>query len=165
MTAPSAPVESAWAAWPLDREIVISRVLDAPREAVFDAWTDPEQLGQWFGPSGLTIQTHAIDVREGGVWRFDMVGADVRYDNRMTFLRIHRPNLIEVEHGPDKDDAPGKFRMLVTFDQQSNGKTVLTLRQMHPSRAHRDAGIGFGAVEFGGQTLDKLARHLAARKA
>jgi uncharacterized protein YndB with AHSA1/START domain len=164
MTDSSARTESAWAAWPLDREIVLSRVIDAPRELVFDAWTDPEQLAVWFGPKGLTIETHEIDVRVGGVWRFDMVGSDVRYDNRMTFLRIDRPRLIEVDHGSDKDDDPRKFRMLVTFDEQTDGKTVLTLRQMHPTRAHRDAGIGFGAVEFGYQTLSKLADHLAARK-
>lgn len=156
--------KSAWAAWPLDREIVLSRVIDAPRDSVFDAWIDPEQLAEWFGPNGLAIETHEIDVREGGVWRFDMVGADVRYDNRMKFLRIERPRLIEVDHGSDKDDDPGKFRMLVTFDEQTDGKTVLTLRQMHPTRAQRDGGIGFGAVEFGYQTLDKLAAHVAARK-
>jgi hypothetical protein len=56
------------------------------------------------------------------------------------------------------------FRMLVTFDVQADGKTVLTLRQMHPTRDRREAGIGFGAVEFGYQTLDKLADHLAARR-
>jgi uncharacterized protein YndB with AHSA1/START domain len=159
----SAWAGSAWAAWPLDREIVLARVIDAPRESVFDAWTDPEQLPAWFGPKGLTIETHEIDVREGGVWRFDMVGSDVRYDNRMTFLRIERPRLIEVDHGSDKDDDPRTFRMLVTFDEQADGKTVLTLRQMHPTRAHREAGVGFGAVEFGYQTLDKLADHVAAR--
>ena len=164
MTDSSAQTTSAWAAWPLDREIVLARVIDAPRESVFDAWTDPEQLAVWFGPRGLTIETHESDIRVGGVWRFDMVGDDVRYDNRMTFLRIDRPRLIEVDHGPDKDDDPRKFRMLVTFDEQTDGKTVLTLRQMHPTRALRDAGVGFGAVEFGGQTLDKLADHLAARK-
>ncbi|HEY9214177.1 MAG TPA: SRPBCC family protein [Ancylobacter sp.] len=166
MTDSSTQTESAWAAWPLDREIVLSRVIDAPRDSVFDAWTDPEQLVVWFGPKGFTIETHEIDIRVGGVWRFDMVGPNgVRYDNRMTFQRIERPRLIEVDHGSDKDDDPGKFRMLVTFDEQTDGKTVLTLRQMHPTRAQRDAGIGFGAVEYGAQTLDKLADHMAARKA
>ena len=82
----------------------------------------------------------------------------------MIFLRIDRPRLIEVDHGADKDDDPGKFRMLVTFDVQTDGKTVLTLRQMHPTRAQRDAKVGFGAVEFGGQTMDKLAEHLAGRR-
>lgn len=155
---------SAWAKCPLDREIVLARVLDAPRALVFDAWTDPDQITAWFGPAGMTIETHEIDIREGGTWRFDMVAADgTRYDNRMTFLRVERPHRIEVDHGSDVDDDPGRFRMLVTFDEQSDGKTVLTLRQLHPTRARREGAIGFGAVEFGGQTLDKLAKHLAAR--
>lgn len=156
--------ESAWAAWPLDREIVLARVIDAPREEVFDAWADPEQIVTWFGPQGMTIETHEIAVREGGVWRFDMIRPDgFRWDNRMTFLRIDRPRLIEVDHGPDKDNDPNTFRTLITFEEQSNGKTVLTLRQMHPTRAQRDRGVGFGAVEFGYQTLDKLAAHVAVR--
>jgi len=165
MTDGSTQKGSAWAAWPLDREIVFARVLEAPSEIVFEAWTDPEQLEAWFGPDGLSIQTHEIDVREGGLWRFDMVGSGgVRHDNRMIFLRIDRPRSIEVDYGSDKDDDPGRFRMLITFDEQSDGKTVLTMRQMHPTRAQREATIGFGAVEFGGQTLDKLAGHLRARR-
>ena len=153
--------ESAWADWPIDREIVISRVIDAPRDIVYAAWTDPDQIQKWFGPEGMTIETKEIDLRPGGVWRFDMVAPDgTRYTNRMVFLRIEPPTLLEVEHGSDQDIDPGKFRMLVTFDEQSNGKTVLTLRQMHPSKERRQAGIGFGAVEYGGQTLEKLARHV-----
>lgn len=158
--------DSAWAGWPLDREIVFARVLDANREMVFAAWTDPTQLPSWFGPTSMAIDTREIDIREGGVWRFDMVGADgTRYGNRMTFLILDPPYRIEVEHGADRDDDPGCFRMLVTFDAQSDGKTVLTLRQMHPTRDQRAATIGFGAVEYGAQTLDKLARHLVARGA
>lgn len=156
---------SPWAAWPLDREIVLTRLLDAPRERVFDAWTDPEQIVLWFGPEGMAIRTHEIAMHEGGRWRFDMVAADgTRYDNRMSFLRIERPRLIEVEHGADVEDDPGRFRMLVTFDAQADGRTVLTLRQMHPTQARREAAIGFGAVAYGGQTLDKLAAHLAASR-
>jgi uncharacterized protein YndB with AHSA1/START domain len=83
-----------------------------------------------------------------------------RWDNRMVFLRLEAPRLIEMEHGSDKDDDPARFHVIVTFDAQSDGKTVLTLRQLHPTKAQRDATIGFGAVEFGYQTLGKLARYL-----
>jgi uncharacterized protein YndB with AHSA1/START domain len=153
---------SAWRDWPVDREIVLGRVIDAPRSLVYAAWTDPEQVQEWFGPAGMAIETREIDLRPGGVWRFDMVTSDgTRYDNRMVFLRMEAPALIEVEHGSDRDNDPGRFRMLVTFDEQSNGKTVLTLRQMHPSREQRESKIGFGAVEYGTQTLEKLARHIA----
>jgi uncharacterized protein YndB with AHSA1/START domain len=154
--------ESAWRGWPIDREIVLTRIIDAPRSLVYAAWTDPEQIQAWFGPAGMTIETREIDLSPGGIWRFDMVTADgTRYGNRMIFRRMEAPALIEVEHGADQDDDPGRFGMLVTFDEQSNGKTVLTLRQMHPSKAQRQEKLGFGAVEYGGQTLDKLARHIA----
>jgi uncharacterized protein YndB with AHSA1/START domain len=83
----------------------------------------------------------------------------------MLFRRIDRPSLIEIDHGADKDSDPGLFRTTITFDQQSDGKTVITLRQLHPTKAQRDAGIGFGAVEFGYQTLDKLARHVESSSA
>ncbi len=154
---------SPWAEWPLDREIVITRLVDAPRRLVFEAWTDPEQLPAWFGPEGFAIETKVIDIREGGQWRFDMIApGGTRYGNRMTFLRLEAPALIEVAHDADREDDPAAFRMLVTFDAQANGKTIVTLRQLHPTKARRDEVIGFGAVEYGGQTLGKLARHLQA---
>lgn len=161
MTQSAKPDPSPWRDWPLDREIVISRVIDAPRELVYAAWADPHQIGEWFGPDGLSVETHEINLTPGGVWRFDMVGADgTRYSNRMVFVRMKAPALIEVEHGLDQDEDAGRFHMLVTFDEQANGKTVITLRQMHPSKALRSEKIGFGAVEYGGQTLAKLARHV-----
>ena len=153
---------SPWRDWPIDREIVLSRVIDAPRSLVYSAWTDPDQIQEWFGPEGMAIETREINLNPGGTWRFDMIARDgTRYTNRMVFLRMEAPELIEVEHGSDQENDPGTFRMLVTFDEQSDGKTVLTLRQMHPSKARRDIVIGFGAVEYGGQTLEKLARHIA----
>ena len=152
-------------AWALDREIVLSRVIAAPRNLVFKAWTDPQHLPRWFGPAGFKVETQEIDIRAGGRWRFVFVAPDgTRYDNRMVFLKVEAPHLLEIDHGTDKDDDPGRFRVIVTFDEQSDGKTVITLRQLHPTSAQRDAGISFGAVELGYQTLDKLALHLAAMK-
>lgn len=151
---------SPWASAPLDREIVISRVINAAQQRVFDAWADPAQIVKWFGPEGFEIVSHEADIREGGLWRFDMIAPDgTRFTNRMRFVRIEAPRLIEVEHGSDQDDDPDRFHMLVTFDAQDNGKTVITLRQMHPTAARRGIVIGFGAVEFGGQTLGELAAH------
>ncbi|GHA58917.1 ATPase [Amylibacter ulvae] len=153
---------SDWASWPLDREVVIARVINADRNTVFGAWADPTQIVQWFGPDGLRIETHEIDIQPGGFWRFDMVASDgTRFTNRMEFLRIEAPSLIEAKHGADIDDDPDCYRLLVTFDEQDNGKTVVTLRQMHPTPQRRSTVIGFGAVEYGGQTLCKLANHIA----
>jgi uncharacterized protein YndB with AHSA1/START domain len=145
----------------IEREIVLSRVIDAPRELVFDAWTDRRHLTQWFGPKDFSVTTHEIDLRTGGKWRFDMRAPDgTLYPNRIDFLEIRKPELLVFDHGTDQDDDPHRFRVTITFDVQSDGKTVITLRQLHPSKARRDTAIGFGAVEYGYQTLDKLAAHV-----
>ncbi len=150
--------------WSLDREIVLSRVIDAPRDLVFEAWSDPRHLPQWFGPKGFTIKTKEIDVREGGRWRFDMIAPDgTVYPNHMRFRRIEKPRLIEADHGADQDEDPGMFRFTITFDAHGD-KTVLTLRQLHPTAAQRETVIGFGAVELGYQTLDKLAAYVEAAR-
>lgn len=151
--------------WALDREAVIARVYDAPRELVFEAWTNPEHIVRWFGPHGFEVTTHEIDIRVGGRWRFDFLGPDgTVYGNRMVFEKIERPSLLVFEHGSDVDDDPGRFRVTVTFDEQLNGKTVVTLRQLHPTPEQRARIIGFGAVELGFQTLDKLAAHVAGMR-
>lgn len=147
--------------WALDREIVLVRVFDAPREAVFAAWTDPSGFCEWFGPEGFTCTIREMDVRPGGRARFDMVSADgTLYTNRFDYLEIVPCERIVMDHGPDIDDDPTRFRTTLTFDAQDDGKTVLTLRQIHPTVEQRNAGIGFGAVELGLQTMNKLARHL-----
>tara|TARA_R110002049_G_scaffold289699_1_gene472765 strand:+ start:6104 stop:6562 length:459 start_codon:yes stop_codon:yes gene_type:complete len=144
--------------------LVLARVVNADRETAFQAWTDPAQIVQWFGPDGFRIESHEADIRAGGVWQFDMVAPDgTRFSNRMDFLRVETPSLIEVDHGQDIDDDVDSFRLLVTFDEQDNGKTVVTLRQMHPTPERRASVMGFGAVEFGTQTLDKLADHVATK--
>jgi uncharacterized protein YndB with AHSA1/START domain len=147
--------------WALEREIVLSRVFDAPRELVFRAWTEKGRISEWFGPKGFTCKTHEMDVKVGGRWRFEFIAPNgQRYDNRITFLEIAAPERLVFDHGHDKDDDPEKFRVTITFDEQSNKKTVVTLRQLHPTKAQRDAKVGFGAVEFGHQTMDKLAEYL-----
>ena len=157
---------AALSQWALDRETVLSRVIDARRDIVFSAWTDPKHLPNWFGPAGFEIETKEIDIRVGGLWRFDMIAPNGRrYTNRMQFRRIEPPTLIEIDHGTDDTDDPERYRMTITFDEQSDGKTVITLRQLHPTKARRDATIGFGAVEYGYQTLEKLARHVEALRA
>jgi len=65
-----------------------------------------------------------------------------------------------LDHGSDTNDDPARFRVTLTLDAQADGKTVLTLRQLHPTAEQRHAKLGFGAVELGLQTMEKLAHHL-----
>jgi len=147
--------------WALDREIVLVRVLDAPREAVFAAWTDADEFCQWFGPDGFTCTVREMDVRPGGRARFDMASGDgTVFTNRFDYLEVVPVERLVLDHGHDIDDDPTRFRVTLTFDEQTDGKTVLTLRQLHPTVEQRAEGIGFGAVELGLQTMQKLAHHL-----
>lgn len=145
----------------LDREIVLSRVFNAPRELVFKAWTDAQHFSKWFGPKGFVTTVHEADTRVGGVWRFDMKAPDgTVFPNRIVYLEIKAPELLVYDHGADRDDDSDKFRVTITFDAQGDSKTVMTLRQLHPTKMRRQVVIGFGAVELGYQTLDKFAQHL-----
>jgi uncharacterized protein YndB with AHSA1/START domain len=77
------------------REIVITRVFDAPCELVFDAMADPKQVVQWWGPIGFTTTIHGMDVRTGGVWRHTMHGPDgTDYPNKSIFIEVVRPERI-----------------------------------------------------------------------
>ena len=154
--------KAAYANGEIEREIVLSRVIDAPRDRVFRAWVDSKHMFQWFGPRGFRCEVRQVsEAQAGAVWRFDMIAADGRrFDNRMVFLELIPNERIVLDHGQDKDDDPDRFRVTITFDEQGDGKTVLTLRQLHPSKARRDGTIGFGAVELGYQTLDKLDAYL-----
>lgn len=153
---------AAYAHGELDREIVLTHVIDAPRDQVFLAWIEPKRMFRWFGPRGFRCEVHQeCEAQVGAVWRFDMIAPNgQRFDNRMVFLEITPNKRLVFDHGKDIDDDPSRFRVTVTFDQQSNGKTVIALRQMHPSKEQRDGAIGFGAVELGYQTLDKLDEYL-----
>jgi uncharacterized protein YndB with AHSA1/START domain len=147
--------------WALDREIVLVRVLDATREAVFAAWTDPDAFCQWFGPDGFTCTVREMDVRPGGRACFDMVSADgTIFTNRFDYLEVVPVERLVLDHGSDTNDDPARFRVTLTLDAQADGKTVLTLRQLHPTAEQRHAKLGFGAVELGLQTMEKLAHHL-----
>ena len=78
MTTNSSPVAAS------DRTMVTARTIDAPRDLVFEAWTDPIHIARWFGPTGFTTTVHEMDVRPGGIWRFIMHGPDgTDYDNRV----------------------------------------------------------------------------------
>lgn len=102
-----------------------------------------------------------MEVRPGGRTRFDMVASDgTTYTNRFDYLEVAPDSRLVMDHGADIDDDPARFKVTVTFDQQDDGKTVLTLRQLHPSPEQRKATIAFGAVELGLQTMRKLEHHL-----
>jgi len=146
-----------------DREIVFTRLLDAPRERVFDAFTDPAQVGHWFGPTGFTLTIHEMDVRPGGVWRFIMHGPDgVDWPNHVLYHEVVRPERLVYDHG-DGENSDRDFHVTITFADEG-GRTRLTMRSLFPTAAARDYVVReVGAIEGGNQTLDRLTAYLAQR--
>ena len=152
---------------PNSRLIVGVREFDAPRELVFEVWTDPKHLSQWWGPDGFTTTTSAFDMRPGGVWRFVMHGPDGRdYQNRITFDEIVKPERLAYRHDGGDDVEPVQFRTTVTFEALGPNTTRLTLRAEFPSAEARDRVIGdYGADKGMVQTLARLADYVAKRSA
>ena len=146
-----------------DREIIITRVFDFPREVVFDAWTDPKHIGEWWGPTGFTTTTHEMDVRVGGVWRFIMHGPDgVDFPNKIVYTEISRPERIAYDHCDDADPPGISFTATITFDDR-DGKTEVTSSSLFPTAAECARVVEeFGAIEGGHQHLQRLADYLKA---
>ena len=96
-----------------DREIVISRVISAPRELVFEAFTEVRHLSQWWGPEGFTTTTRAFEFRVGGEWAFVMHGPDgTDYQEWISWTEITPPERIALVHGESRDDAVEKYHAI-----------------------------------------------------
>jgi uncharacterized protein YndB with AHSA1/START domain len=144
-----------------DREIVTTRLIDAPRELVFEAWTDPKHVGHWFGPDGFTTITHSMDVRPGGVWRFTMRGPDGKdWPNVVTYEEVVPPERLVYVHGDG--EVPDMFRTTVTFEDRA-GKTALTMRAVFKTAAAREQVVReVGAIEGAQQTAARLERYVTS---
>lgn len=139
-----------------DRELFLSRVIDAPRELVFEVWTDPVHVAQWWGPNGYSAKVHQMEVKPGGMWRFLLTGPDgTQFPSRITYREVVRPERLVYRHGYDVDDDPEAFEVTVTFEAQGQ-KTLLTMHSIFPTAKQCEHVKSFGAVELGKQTLAKL---------
>ena len=142
-----------------DRELVITRTINAPRELVFAAFSDPQHISQWWGPNGFTTSTASMDVRVGGNWRFTMHGPDgTDYPNFITYTEIVKPERICYDHG--EDETAALFSVAITFDAVG-AKTAITMRMLCQSAEQLEGMKKFGAVEGGQQTLERLENYLS----
>jgi uncharacterized protein YndB with AHSA1/START domain len=156
MTGRGAPTGSATA----EREIVVSRVIGAGPELVFEAFTEVRHLSRWWGPEGFTTTTRAFEFRVGGVWDFVMHGPDgTDYLEWITWTEILPPERIALRHGESRDD-PNAFVSVLTF-RADGAATLLEMRTVFPTRELRDEAVErYHAVEGGQQTLNHLAAYV-----
>ena len=145
-----------------DREIVVSRVIAAPRERVFEAFTEVRHLSQWWGPEGFTTTTRAFAFAVGEVWEFTMRGPDgVDYPEWIRWDEIAPPERITLLHG-ERDGDPNAFTTVLSFTVDG-AATRVELRTVFPTKALRDqAAEKYHAVEGGNQTLAGLDAYVTA---
>jgi uncharacterized protein YndB with AHSA1/START domain len=144
----------------LQRSIVTTRIFDAPRELVFEAFTNPKHLPHWWGPNGFTLTTRSMEIKPGGVWRFVMHGPDgTDYQNRIVYDEIVPPERITFHHDAGEEEIETScFETTVTFEDLG-GKTKLVFHAVFPTVADRERAAGY-AIEGAKQTLGRLAEHL-----
>jgi uncharacterized protein YndB with AHSA1/START domain len=155
----------------VERDLVITRVLDAPRRLVFEAWTRPEHMMRWFGPKGFTTPFCTIDFRVGGVFRYCMRSPEGRdYWGIGVYREIVVPerivytdafadaegNAVPPSHYGMSSSHPAETLVTLTFEEQ-DGKTKLTLRHGIPETVTERDGTQQGWNEL----LDRLAEELA----
>ena len=147
---------------PSDREVVLTRAFDAPRELVFEAWTNPEHVRHWWGLRGSTMVLCEADVRPGGSWRyvttaqdgaevpFTGVYQDVAPPDRLVYTEMY-----DVEPFNSGDPAVNT----VTFTPEEGG-TLVTVTTVYPSKEVRDFVLSTGMEAGAAESYDRLAEHL-----
>jgi uncharacterized protein YndB with AHSA1/START domain len=144
----------------VDREIVISRVINASRELVFEAFTEVRHLSRWWGPEGFTTTTKSFEFRVGGEWVFVLHGPDgTDYPEWITWTEISPPERIALLHGEFRED-PNAFESVLTFEPDA-AATRIEMRTVFPSKELRDEAVEkYHAIEGGQQTLGNLAAYI-----
>ena len=149
------------------QEIVLTHTIEAPRAAVWRAWTTPMEIARWWGPDGFTNSIKRMEAQEGGVWEFVMYGPDgMNYLNRIIYDEIVPPDFthsggpghIVYTHSGLEAEGLDQFHVVVTFAGIDQQTTMLTMRMRFKSIEECEKQKEFGAIEGGKQTLDRLAR-------
>jgi uncharacterized protein YndB with AHSA1/START domain len=150
-----------------DREIVITRVFNAPRELLYKAWTEPKHIEQWYGPKGFTTRVTEMDLRPDGQWCYIMIGPDgTEYPSKGVFREIVPPERLvatdEFGEGIEKVltvDLPKGMVTTATFEDLG-GKTRLTIQVMHDTVSDRRKHEEMGVVTGWNSSLDCLEEAL-----
>ena len=142
------------------RTLSITRLLDAPRDLVWEVWTNPEHIKHWWGPEGFTNSIDKMEVSPGGTWQFVMHGPDgTDYRNEHHFVEVVKPERIVMDHvtGP-------KFRATITFSEEG-GKTRIQMSSLFESEEQLAQTIKVFKADVGmRQNMDRLETYLEGQQ-
>jgi uncharacterized protein YndB with AHSA1/START domain len=144
-----------------DHEIVVTRIIEGPRKLVFDAFTDVDKLGRWWGPNKASITTRAFEFRPGGVWDATIKGPQGDFPNYVVFKEIVAPErIVWMYYGMGKDD-PHPVKTTLTLAERG-ARTEATLRLDFGSKEAREQAAKYHAAEGARGTLERLAAAVVA---
>ena len=136
---------------------------DAPVATVWEAWTDSDQVAQWWGPRSFTLTTHGKELRPGGFWHYTMHGPDgVDYPNYTLYHEVVECAKLVYDHG-GYHDRPPMFRVTVLFSE-SDGKTTMHMTMALPTAEQAEATRKMIKAVGGNTTWDRLAEYLNQTK-
>ncbi len=151
------------------KEIVITRTFDASRESVWQAWTEPDQIEQWWGPRGFTTRVDEMDFEVGGSFKYTILDAEENeYPSVGVYQEIVKPErIVATDEFGDSDQneraapegLPTGMITTTAFDEE-NGKTTVTISIMHQSVADRKKHEEMGVIDGFNEQLDKLSEYL-----
>jgi len=146
-----------------NRELALTRIIDAPRERIFKTWTT--QLPQWWGPHGMTTPVCEMDLRPGGLFRTVMRAPDgTEYPTKGVFLEVVEPERIVFTDAFDAGWEPSPdafFTAITTFEALPGGGTKYTARALHWTVANREKHEKMGFHQGWGESLDRLVKLVA----
>ena len=139
-------------------QLIHTRLLNAPRELVWEVWTNPEHIKEWWGPDGFTLTHKSMEVKPGKVWDFVMHGMGKDFGNIIQYIEVVKPSLLSYKHSGYSEDY--SFMVTITFEDQ-DGKTLLTMKSTFKSVAIiEELNRKVNAIEGGKQTLNRMEQYL-----
>jgi uncharacterized protein YndB with AHSA1/START domain len=138
-----------------DREVVLTRVFDGPREFVWKAYTDPKQIQKWWGPRGYTTKVDKMDLRPGGVWRFVQRGED---GDEFAFYGVYR-EIVRPERIVDTfefEGMPGHVMVETVTLEEREGKTKVTVGSLFNTKEERDGMVASGMEKGAVKSMERM---------
>ena len=142
-----------------DNILIHTRLLDAPRDLVWEVFTNPEHLKNWWGPNGFSLTTKSMEVAPGKTWDFIMHGMGKDWENKIEYTEVIKPSLITYRHTGERSEDYN-FSVTISFEEVE-GKTLLTMKSVFKSKAIiEELNRKVNAIEGGKQTLNRLQGYL-----
>lgn len=142
-----------------DNILIHTRLLDAPRELVWEVWTNPEHVREWWGPDGFSLTTRSMNLAPGKTWEFIMHGPSRDWANKIEYTEVIKPSLLSYKHSGEEDEDCN-FTVFISFEDLE-GKTLLTMKSIFKSKEIiEELNRKVNAHEGAEQHLNRLREYL-----